>query len=424
MPLPPRITVRKTTAGGVVQGRREVIEVEDTATVTWTVTDDEPNHKVRLQATAVGGGSSDRVGWWPRAGLSLGSAYEAFGGYLRLIQGANFPVSRAIAAASPEFGWTWLNRTCLTADENTTTAGVAYHDHNATSTDWWGATKTGAYRYRSSSPRRPGMERWWAMRVSNNSQRNWETTCLMLYDGTYWIRICLSWNGAFSPAIVAHMNSATLGSAVTITTTQRDNGVWLLMREQQNATQTVALYYSLDNTDDITAVSWRYLTAGWPWPGGAQAHDWGYAIYTVNTFNTFETRVRRIWTHLGEVDTAEASETSQPRWNATQYDTTSQTQWCGPVDLGSGAPTIDIAALRLDLASRVNLRPGDTATVQWSLVRSAGVGSPGAGTWYAAASLAASGSGRYLHLYVRITSTGDTQGSVWWGDSGPAVRAA
>jgi hypothetical protein len=42
----------------------------------------------------------------------------------------------------------------------------------------------------------------------------------------------------------------------------------------------------------------------------------------------------------------------------------------------------------------------------------------------ALAALAESGSGRYLHLYCRITSTGDTQGSVWWGDSGPAVRAA
>ena len=370
---------------------------------------------------AMGGGSAvvtGRSGAWPLAGLSLGSTYEADGGYVQLARMTDFPISRSIALADSEYGYTWRNRGCLaSADETATNPGQETRVHGATNVRWWSGTYTAALR---ATPVSLGLGRPFVAlaRLSSDANANYEQTHLMAVNAASdaaFVRVGIGWSAA--PKVWFQRGMATTVASTGITAGQQAAGVW------------VALIYAGGSRWEAwycLTVSTTPPTTGWILLGiydwSTMPHDYlvGVVSQTENTSGSHTLRVLYRDIRLG---TGWGQDGSGPTWGATQYDATSATQWAGYVDLGSDAPAIDLASLRLDLASRENLRAGDTATVEWSLVRSAATASPGAGSWYAAAALAESGAGRYLHLYCRLTSSGDTQGSVWWG-SPILVRAA
>jgi hypothetical protein len=263
-------------------------------------------------------------------------------------------------------------------------------------------------------------------RIASNCAANYEIVGLLVYclgAASAYARIGPTFGAGLK--VYAAISGISTGSAA-ITIGQRNAGIWVALEIQRlSSLMSMRASYSTSvATTPPTPDAMTTLLVGAPsWATdllyiGLHAQSGNVAGTLTGDVLYFDVDDRVACPQPGRAVVG-----ADP-WAATQFDATSPTQWCGAVDLGSDVPAIDIAALRLDLASRVNLLPGDTATVQWSLVRSSGTGSPGAGSWYAAAALAESGSGRYLHLYCRITSTGDTQGSVWWGDSGPAVRAA
>lgn len=171
-----------------------------------------------------------------------------------------FTNARTVGTSSSEYGWTWLNSGSLTsADENTTSGSSLYMAHGAANTDWTGGAQTAPCRYYAIDYN--GYLEVIGLFYSNGSA-NFEQAGMVVFDN--------SSRGTFTKFGVG--NSLVNGGVVleglvgsggtlygtSLTTTERNNGVWLRIRILDDQ---VGLYYN-KTYSTTPPTSWTYLTDG------------------------------------------------------------------------------------------------------------------------------------------------------------------
>lgn len=328
--------------------------------------------------------------------------------YLRLARRLTFPVARAIAAASPEYGWTWANRTALSAaDETTTTAGVATMTHGATSTDWYSgsATYTAPFRYRVYN-RQVGKNQVWIARLASNGDANYELCQLMVVaddDNSKYMRV----GPGYASAISVMASSPAAFTTAGISSGQRDAGVWVMLVVEPNGDTTS--FYSLVNQATPPATGWSVLrthialfVAGTKLKGGI----------VVPSGNASGTLVSESLYYDDYEAKGGPAEPAGEVWGATQHVTTNPEQ-AVIIDheLGGAAATVDQATLRLFLADIESRLPEDTGTVTWSCVRAA-AGGASSSAYNAAAAVVIEGAGGFFNLWVKFGAGGSASASI------------
>lgn len=332
----------------------------------------------------------------------------------RLGQGNTFPNARTVGLASPEYGWTWLNQSNLSsANENTTTAGAVHGVMTAANTDWSNATQTNPYRY--------VLAQWdthsafeMVGRFYCNGNASYESVGLCLcsdaFPTTYWYKIM---TGYISTGIGVHAyNGNTSFTTATITSGQRDAGVWL--RILVTPSNDVYMFYST-SASSTPPSSWTFLVR------------WTLIIGNWALF-----RVGHMWqsgdtaAHLAggcswwgaRYLTSDLASTMNLPWQANQLATTGDTvKLIASADFGS-AVTPSQAKLRLRAAGSINRLPGDAGTWLFGCTGSNSPNPAAPTTLQAAASLTlkdagtdtpASSAYRYWALYAQASSSGGTQ---------------
>lgn len=349
---------------------------------------------------------------------SAGSTYEVTSsadvggsGFLQLKRVKDFPTSRTIAAASPEFGWTWLNRTTplTSATDNTTNANESTWTFSSTSTTWYGATRDSPVRYRSIDlPAGHALDI--VCRVRSTAQRDFELAGIMVFDiGTTsnWSRVMVGYDSGL--VVNSSDTSGASTPAPTVTGTQvNTNGVWLRM--VWSAEGWVSFYSTANQSTPPT--SWTMLkrtvtASGWGPNTLSSAIGVGMSAYPQNTSGDFVVR----WKYWQVNILAPSQYPTGMEWGTELFSTSGTEQLVGEMDFGT-AVALSQAQLRSILTSATNTRPIDSATVTYSVVGGSSTG-PASGSYAAAGSVTVSGSYRYWRVYAKITSaTGVEQGSV------------
>lgn len=365
-------------------------------------------------------GSGGLVSLLPAAGVSPGSTYEITGatepggpGLLQLKRVKTFPTSRSIAAASPEYGWIWQNRTTWapsSANDNTTNAGESTWAFSTTSVTWFSST-TAPFRYRVINVG-AGDVLEVVCRVASNGQRNYELAGILVAldsNPAKWSRLLMGYDLGIGGTNIG-VNSADTANQkgnTALTSTDRDAGVWLKIRWTSEGFRS---WYSTSTSATVptswTATGGGALTDSPPWGNGGAALRVGMMAQNENTSGGFVVK----WKHF-EIRLNNGLLDSQPwQWGTELFSTSGVEQLVAEVDFGVSV-SLNQTSLRAALVDAVNARPWDTATVTLSLVSSSTTG-PASGTYYAANALVVPSAGRYYRLYVKITSaTGAEQGS-------------
>jgi hypothetical protein len=214
------------------------------------------------------------------ATLTAAGAQEALGlPRMQIVpRGTNvFPNARAVALASPEYGWTWLNRTALTsANENTTVANALYAAHGATSTDWTNAgVQTAPVRYYTITNMGSPIEV--VGLFYSNGAANFEQAGMIVFD-TADLNNYAKMGVGFSAAAGTTVIESRIGGGsllqATITAGERSAGVWIKLVVIEN---TIYIYYNktfsatppltwtLLNTGSLTNFTGRTLAIGQLW---------------------------------------------------------------------------------------------------------------------------------------------------------------
>jgi len=341
----------------------------------------------------------------------LGTGYELSRGYIRTAHRYNTPTARSVALASPEYGWTWANRTNLTtADENTTTSNALYGKVTTTNTDWTSGAQTAAYRYQTI--RWDGRPLEIVALVYSNGAANYETTDLAVVRDdavTTFVRAGVGSNagstGLFSFA-------GTSAARVAATSGQRDAGVWLRVQISPSSTAGTAIVVVSYNLTASAAPpsTWTYL----------EQYGLAFRIGVLLRYGCMWASTNTAGNLAGGHKYTSAQYLGRPFFDITaaaffhgaQYDTTAAAQTLiASFDLGTASAAISDTDLRAALSAAENGMDDDSgATWTYSAVRGSSP-SPAAGSYSAAGSVSVSGTGRYFALYAKCTSDGATHGS-------------
>lgn len=346
-------------------------------------------------------------------GQSVGTTYLARNGFLRLAPRRTYARTRSYAISEgAEFGQTKLNfalvaNTLVSVDANTTVAGAVHFVAGTANSDWFGSTFTSPFLYQSFV--------WGGERCefifraySNGDGANYEQCGFMLVQAGTNTKYCKIGVGSAGATARLHgvVNDGTLGSITTISTAQRDAGVWVRVILGQDGR--IHASYVLTDTSTI--------------PAGA---DWVVlgtltATYTVGSTLRFGALMSASIASSGLTGGLKALAVDIPidpvvgrqaLFDAETYDTAPAGQFLGSIYVGSAA-VLSQTELRLYLARVVNREFGDTAPVTWSTVRGTDGQAEGTYEAAAAATIQGSGTGEYLNLYVKITSDGTSVGSI------------
>jgi hypothetical protein len=357
-------------------------------------------------------------------GVTTGSNYEIVtlnaNKYLQLKRRKNFPTARSIGLTNSEYGWTWLNRSNLhqlsASTENISSSNSANFIHNTSSnTTWFGGTATAPVRYRNYNLQ-VGQTLQVTTKISAYSVSNYDQTQAIVWlSGSVdkYVRFGVGYDNGTNATAQSNIGSTTNH---TLTSGQAAAGIWWTA----NVTPShYSIYYNL-STGSVTPP-----TSGWIFSQGntfvnASATTVGNvisvgqmimtgkadtSITSTGSFQYFDIQVKP------HEEDGYFVPNSYYRWGAAQYDTSATEQLIGEFDLGSTSATVDQTKLRLALADLVNNLSGDSATVTWSAVQSSSSGASSS-TYYDAASVVVSGTGRYFRLWMKVASSADTGGSI------------
>ena len=347
------------------------------------------------------------------ANPTLATGYEIVRGYLRTKHVYDTPTARGIAAASPEYGWTWANRTNLssvTSNENTTTANAVYGKVTTTNSDWFGGTLTAPQRYQLINPAGRAIEVI-ALIYCNASANYEEVEIVIVNDASTgnFVRLGVGWNaGSGAPCILSVINA--VGVRAAITTAQRDAGCWLRIRmDPHPVAPTISTGYNT-TASSSPPTSWTTLQQSTFTGGPYQDYRVGQMWCSTNTAGNLAGGAKWFGVSLFGAPPLEMS--SPAFFHGRQYDTTAAAQTLiGSFDLGASSATISDTELRAALAAAEgHLQDDSGATWTYSAVRDSSP-SPAAGSYSAAGSVSVSGTGRYFALYAKCTSDGATHGS-------------
>jgi hypothetical protein len=143
-----------------------------------------------------------------------------------------FPNTRPVALTTPEYGWTWLNRTNLTsANENTTVANAVWGQNSTANTDW---TETGI----QTAPTRYYTIGYYGAYTEvvglffSNGAANFEQVGMIIFDTADLNNYAKSGVGnslGFGGICLDSRIGAGSGVATGVTAAQRNAGVWIRM---------------------------------------------------------------------------------------------------------------------------------------------------------------------------------------------------
>ena len=361
-------------------------------------------------------------------GVTTGSNYEIVtinaNKYLQLKRRKNFPTARAIGLTDSEYGWTWLNRNKIhqlsASTENISSSNSANFIHNTSSnTTWYGGTATAPVRYRNYNLQ-VGQTLQVTTKISAYSVSNYDQTQAIVWlSGSVdkYVRFGVGYDSGLYATAQANIGGTTNH---TITSGEAAAGIWWTVNVTPSR---YSLYYNL-STSSVTPP-----TSGWIFSQGntfvnasattvGNAISVGQMLMTGDKTSPLVTSITSTGSfHYFDIQVKPQEEdgyfvpNSYYRWGSAQYDTSGTEQLIGEFDLGSTSATIDQTKLRLALADLVNNLSGDSATVTWSAVQSSSSGASSS-TYYDAASVVVSGTGRYFRLWMKVTSSANTGGSI------------
>lgn len=368
-----------------------------------------PDSDVTLGA----GGLSYAAVLFDLAGQSIGSTYLARSRALQLAPRRTYARTRSYAISEgAEFGSTKLNfalvaNTLVSVDANTTTAGAVHFVAGTATSDWFGATFTNPFLYQSFV--------WGGERCefifraySNGDGANYEQCGFLLTQAGTSSKYCKIGVGSAgaTPRLHGVVNDGTLGSITTITTDQRNAGVWVRVVLGQDGR--VHASYVLTDTSTIPAgADWVILgTLAGTFTVGSTLR-FGAMCQNSNASSGLTGGLKAMAVDIP----IDAVVGRQALFDAETYDTAPSEQRIGVCRIGTTA-TIDLTKFKLALAAAENTLFGDSATITWSLVR--GTDGQASATFAAAASVTVEGSasGEYANLYAKITSSGTSIGSI------------
>ena len=191
---------------------------------------------------------------------------------------------------------------------------------------------------------------------------------------------------------------------VGITAPQLAAGVWLMIEFNNRVLQS---FYSV--ADQATPpTSWTVLQANnstfsgvGPWRFGQVMSTTAAAAFTAD-YKWFDAK--------GNTDPELWA--SNPVWGAQGYNATAPAiTLLADYDLGPVSPTVNQIQLRNVFSDSVNMNAHDAASWTFSVVRSESLGAV-AGTYAAAGSVTVEGSGRYLNVFAKCSSSGIQSGSL------------
>jgi len=356
-------------------------------------------------------------------GVTTGSNYELLtinsNKYLQLQRRKTFPTARAIGLMNSEYGWTWLNRSSLSSvsssTENVSSSNAANLIHSSLSdTTWFGGTATAPTRYREYNLQ-VGQSLQVTTKISAYSVSNYDQTQAVVWiSGSVdkYVRFGVGYdNGLYATA------QSNLGGTTnhTLTSGEAAAGIW--WTAYITPTQ-YSLYYNLSTGSTLPTTGWlfsqgnTFVNASVTSVGNKinvgqmlMTGKSNAAITSTGSFHYYDVQLKP------DEEAGYFVPNSYYRWGSAQYDTSGTEQLVGEFDLGSTSATIDQTKLRLALADLVNNLSGDSATVTWSAVQSSSSGASSS-TYYDASSVVISGTGRYFRLWAKVTSTGNTGGSI------------
>lgn len=366
--------------------------------------------------TAIGIGSSGLVAMLAASEVSAGSTYEVVtdltgSKFLQLKRQKTYTTPGSSALTGTERGRIWANGANLdAADWDTTVADAFWWDLDATNSDWTTGACTAPHYY-SLITLNAGDRLTYTVRIANDGNANHELAGIAIAPDsllTTYTHLWMGHSGTLGTPGVVVGDSVYGTTQAGVTVGQRNAGVWLRVVLDGSG---IYHYYNTTNQDTPPTGAWTRIrtqnvstTAVW-WMG--QPIRVCLAAITANTANSFT--ISFLYEDV-QFESGEIGRTGR-QWGAALLDTTATEQLIAEVNFGASV-ALDQTRLRAILADAVNTRPGDTATVTFSLVSSATT-APASGTYYAANAMVVPAAGRYYRLYAKIASaTGVEQGSV------------
>lgn len=315
----------------------------------------------------------------------------------------------ADAKASPPVGWTWMNASNLvTADCNSTVADALYLNAGSGSYDFNPSVATSPYLFKTYTISGVhGAANWnfFARVVLGSNNGSWagigiRNSSIIANKA----RILVN-NPGTGCQIYADGYGTSGAMSATITTAQRDAGVWILVCRSG---QTIGAYYSVSNSatpPPVSEFSSIMLFSQSFFANDLNPIDVGFLIG-----GSSSTKTASFLYYDDSINPAPIHLSGNNRLSASGFDSSN------PIlalivdrNVGAGAIISD-ADLRAALIPLVNLRENDWATVSFSAVRSSAPGA-GTGTFSSASTVSIAGSGAYFSLYVKFSSTGLEGGS-------------
>lgn len=342
---------------------------------------------------------------------TAGTEYELVteGGarYLRLKRHVLFDrAARAIAAADSEFGWTWANRARIVAgDEDTTAADACYLEHDGAASAYDSAVTSGPFRYRTY---KNGVYTFdLTARVVQSGTNDGDHVGIVISNPTTptkLMRLIIGYQGG-SPTVSCQDSAGGGFSVVIAAGAVNTDGTWL--RIVRLGTSFVVLY-SVTNqatppsdwTVLYTSIDQAHFQQGFPtsFRAGITLNGSGTAAFNA-TVLYYDDRA----TYTQDLDGV------QETWGAQGYASTGpEIQILDDWDLGAAAPALSQASVRAALGDAVNRLPGDAGAWTFSVKQSATVGAT-SGAFAAASALTISGTGRYVSVWAKCTSTNNVQ---------------
>lgn len=349
----------------------------------------------------------------PDLNISLGTSYGLVYGYgstlgmIQLAPQTTWTKTIADSKTNVPAGWTWQSTTNLVASDTNTTAVGALFMSGAGSAATYDYTPAGINTAPSLYKTYPfgGLIYEAVARItfSNASTGNALGMCFGRDAvSTERIRIEVVGTTVYSDDSGGSTNTAT------ITSTQRNNGIWVRIVYDSLA-NVASVYYNLANqaTPPTTWTTYRTKTA----------------------FFTVAPADLRITLYLTRTDTGNASSGTVLYFDdnftplvpgphvvgggggnsATGLDDSNPAlTLISSFDLGIAGATLSNTAIQDALTSAVNQRMFDTATWTFSAVRGSSA-NPAASTYQAPGSVTVSGTGEYFALYAKCASTGRVQ---------------
>lgn len=361
----------------------------------------------RSGATVAGRGAGTRF-VMPDPSITVGTDYVRGPSTLALL--ANFTAGADIANAltTTPTGWAWTNTTYLTS--GTITGGELVLVFNTAATfNWISGTFTASRFQRTTSYYLPAdgvlYFRIKAPALNVINKYFLFQLCDAASDNSYFHAGFRGAVGAGTIYTKYGPSAGIVGGALT--TAEMAAGVWfrVVVRGRQ-----VATWYS-------TSTSSTPPTSGWTYASGADT-EWGSLGVDVEAAflgimdATGGTMQGTVSYYNDDAFIAPAGLGVNPCSGIGGYPKTNPAvTLVASFDLGAASVVISDANVQAALAQAENPLDRDTATVTWSVVRGA-TANPAAGVYAAAGAVTVSGTGRYLAVYAKMSSSGTAAGSL------------